>query len=479
MSARKYSAEDIALIEELASAKARVNFYAFRRLMGGTKFVTNWWVKETARHLQAFYERFIAGERPKMLLLAPPQHGKSRMVTDFDAWISGRNPNTKSIFASYSDDLGTRTNSALQRMFDDIKFQKTFPDFRLARAKDAGLRRTSTMLDFVGYDGSFRNTTVLGQVTGQSLDFGLIDDPIKGRKEASSETIRNSTWDWLADDFFTRFSDHAALLMIMTRWHVDDPAGRFLQKFPKTVVLDYPAIATHDELHRKMGEPLFPEFKSKAFIDERRAIMTKASFESLYQQSPIIAGGGMFPIAKFGILTAKPAKAQIKVQCRYWDKAGTHGDGAYTAGVLIAALYDGTYAVLDVRRGQWSAFERETIIHQTAVMDGVQVPVVVEQEPGSGGKESAENTIKMLAGFNVSADKVTGNKEFRAEPYAAQVQAGNFLVMNDTWTRAFLDEHEEFPNGPFKDQVDAATGAFTKVTLGTTYDQSMRWVTGV
>ena len=82
----------------------------------------------------------------------------------------------------------------------------------------------------------------------------------------------------------------------------------------------------------------------------------------------------------------------------------------------------------------------------------------------------------MLAGFKVRADRVTGNKEDRAQPYAAQVQAGNVLLLSGEWNRAFLDEHETFPAGKFKDQVDAAAGAFNKVTSGSTYDTSLAWV---
>jgi predicted phage terminase large subunit-like protein len=87
----------------------------------------------------------------------------------------------------------------------------------------------------------------------------------------------------------------------------------------------------------------------------------------------------------------------------------------------------------------------------------------VEQEPGSGGKESAERSVQMLAGFNVFKDRVKGNKELRAEPYAAQVQAGNIRLLDGKWNRDFLDEHETFPNGKFMDQVDAAGGAFAKL----------------
>jgi predicted phage terminase large subunit-like protein len=88
----------------------------------------------------------------------------------------------------------------------------------------------------------------------------------------------------------------------------------------------------------------------------------------------------------------------------------------------------------------------------------------------SGGKESAENSVRLLKGFRAYADKVTGSKELRAEPYAAQVQGGNVKLVAAQWNRSFLTEHEEFPTGRYKDQVDAATGAFNKLISGSSYD---------
>jgi len=104
--------------------------------------------------------------------------------------------------------------------------------------------------------------------------------------------------------------------------------------------------------------------------------------------------------------------------------------------------------------------DRERRIRQTAEMDGKDVHIVIEQEPGSGGKESAENTIRQLAGFKVTAERVTGDKETRAEPYAAQVQGANVYLVRGAWNRDFMSEHESFPNGKYKDQVDAAAGGF-------------------
>ena len=127
--------------------------------------------------------------------------------------------------------------------------------------------RNSSILEYVGNDGSFRNTTVMGQINGQGLDLGVVDDPIKGRAEAQIEATRDKTWTWFTDDFFGRFSDHAGFVMIMTRWHLDDPVGRWLEHFPDTKVLRYPAIAEQDEKYRKKGEPLFPELKPPSFLE--------------------------------------------------------------------------------------------------------------------------------------------------------------------------------------------------------------------
>ena len=93
------------------------------------------------------------------------------------------------------------------------------------------------------------------------------------------------------------------------------------------------------------------------------------------------------------------------------------------------------------------------------------MPIAIEQEPGSGGKESAETTIRNLAGWRVTADRPTGDKVVRAEPYAAQVQGGNVLLVKGAWNQDFIDEHVSFPVGRAKDQVDAASAAFNLLTL--------------
>ena len=114
------------------------------------------------------------------------------------------------------------------------------------------------------------------------------------------------------------------------------------------------------------------------------------------------------------------------------------------------------------------AIPSEKVIKQTAELDGPETKIIIEQEPGSGGKESAANTILNLAGFNVQADKVTGDKYTRAKPYSAQTEAGNVLVLVASWTEAYLSELHNFDgeDGCRDDQVDASSGAFNKIALG-------------
>jgi predicted phage terminase large subunit-like protein len=209
------------------------------------------------------------------------------------------------------------------------------------------------------------------------------------------------------------------------------------------------------------------------FLLERKRALSQASWESEYQQNPIIVGGGIFPIDKLQVLPFWDRK-DIKRSVRYWDKAATASDdAAYTAGVLMHSMHDGRFVIEHVVRGQWSALEREQKIKYWAEQDRKAIKgsyeIGVEQEPGSGGKESAETTIRMLAGYRVYADKVTGLKEVRAQPFAAQVQGGNVWLVAGAWHDAYRDELETFPSGKWKDQVDASTGAFTRLTNGPQY----------
>ena len=156
---------------------------------------------------------------------------------------------------------------------------------------------------------------------------------------------------------------------------------------------------------------------------------------------------------------------------RYWDKAGTSklkakGKGAHTAGVKMGYVSQGPnkgkFIILDSVRGQWGSSAREQVIRNTAAADGKPTTIWVEQEPGSGGKESAENTVRNLAGYKIKTECPSGDKVVRAEPLSDQVAVGNVIVLKGLWNKEYLDEMRSFPAGR-KDQIDGSSGAFNKM----------------
>jgi predicted phage terminase large subunit-like protein len=477
-----YNEGDVKKTLSLQAANARKSFLWFRHFIR-PGLIDTWWQRDVAQHLMEFWDDLKEGKRPALVLQAPPQHGKTEQVQDFIAWCAGMDPNIKTIFGSYSEDLGIRVNMQLQRIYDSDRFKRVFGLTKINesnQSSDSGRwMRNSSLIEYVNFNGSFRNTTVLGQINGMGLDLGVIDDPIKGRAEASSKVTRDKTWGWFTDDFLGRFSNQAGFLMIMTRWHLDDPAGRWLEHFPQTKVLRYPAIAEKNERYRRKGEALFPEMKPLAFLQARRQVLTQAGWESIYQQNPIAKGGDMFPVDRFKVISSVD-RSQVRRSIRYVDKAGTEDGGAYTAAVLVHDMQDKTTVIEDVIRGQWSSGERETRVMQAAMADKAmckRYSIWFEQEPGSGGKESAEASVRRFKQFSAFADKVTGEKVVRAEPYAGQVQNGNVYLIAGSWNREFLDEHEQYPYGKYLDQVDATAGAFNKLAESVgSYDRSLSWV---
>jgi len=297
--------DSVALIEDYWGALSRERFIDYRRFMRYPNLIEGWFVRDLATHLQQFFVDYKAGNRPTLIIQAPPQHGKSLAVTDFITWAIGTDPTLKIIYASVSERLGIRANREVQRAFHSEKYSSVFPG--LLSGATVGIKRdsaplmNSSAIEFSNGDanhpGSFRNTTIGGLIIGESLDLCIIDDPVKSHEAALSATIREKTWNWFMADAKTRFSDQAALLIVLTRWHVDDMVGRLLDQ--KNInrdhlkVLSYECIAEDDYKYRKRGEVLFPEFKTPEFIQERKNSFHPRIWNALYQQRPTIEGGNI------------------------------------------------------------------------------------------------------------------------------------------------------------------------------------------
>jgi predicted phage terminase large subunit-like protein len=401
-------------------------------------------------YIRAQLDRVTRGDIDRLMLFVPPRHGKSELATvRYPVWRMECDPTLTVIVGAYNKLLADSFSRKARRIAHE---RFALDDER--KAADEWQTEQG---------GVFRAAGVGTGVTGKGARLIVIDDPVKSREEANSPAYRERVWNWYRDDLYTRLEPGGAIILIMTRWHEDDLAGRILasEDGPNWTVVSLPALAEDDDpLGRAPGAALWPARFDEVDLERIRTVLGTQSFTALYQQRPTALEGGLFKRGWFDIVQAVPAQVR---RVRYWDKAGTDSDGDYTAGALIAMDGDGLYYVADVVRGQWSALERERIIRQTAELDGRDVPIWVEQEPGSGGKESAQATIRALAGWTVRAERVTGDKLSRAQPFAAQCEARNVKLVRAPWNAAFLDELTMFPNGRHDDQVDASSGAFAKL----------------
>ena len=190
------------------------------------------------------------------------------------------------------------------------------------------------------------------------------------------------------------------------------------------------------------------------------------------------AAGMYFQRSQLGNILPDVPKDVIQwVRC--WDLAATEktdkGDPAYTAGVLIGKRKDGRYLIADVINRQMSASDVRKTIKLTAQADRAKyrrVRIRLPKDPGQAGKEQAESYIKFLAGFDVVAVAESGSKEARAEPMAAQWQAGNFDIVYGDWNESYLLQLENFPDGKFKDMVDASANGFTELETKSVFSLS-------
>lgn len=409
------------------------------------------WQAPHLSHLRGYLEAIERGEINKLMIFEPPRHGKSSLATiRYPVWRMQRDPELTVIVGAYNQDLATMFSRQARRIAE-----------RFLDVADSE-RKAANEWEITG-GGSFRAVGVGTGVTGRGAKLICIDDPVRSREDANSHAYRDRVWNWYRDDLYTRLEPGGAIILTMTRWHEDDLAGRILagEDAANWIVVTLPALAEdNDPLGRAPGAALWPARFDETDLERIRTVLGAASFTALYQQRPTALEGGLFKRAWFDIVGAVPAQAR---RVRYWDKAGTQDAGDWSCGALLARDSDGVFYIESVIRGQWSALERERVIRQTAELDGRDVAVWIEQEPGSGGKESAEATVRALAGWSVYAERVTGDKLTRAQPLAAQCEARNVKLVRGDWNAAYLDELTMFPNGRHDDQVDATSGAFAKL----------------
>lgn len=209
------------------------------------------------------------------------------------------------------------------------------------------------------------------------------------------------------------------------------------------------------------GELLFERRFSRQAVERDKVSLGSIAHAGQNQQRPAPRGGGMFKRSYFSIVNAVPAGTQF---VRGWDLAATKdGEGARTAGVKIGRTPDGKFIVADCKAERESPAGVRRLIKNTADQDGHSCKISMPKDPGQAGKDQAQQLVGMLEGYTARATPETGDKETRAEPLAAQCEAGNVMLLKGAWNEGFLDEIEVFPSGKLKDIVDASARAFNEL----------------
>lgn len=450
-------------------------------------FRDGWHIRAICQHLEAVTE----GKIKRLLINVPPGTMKSLLTSVFwPAWVWIKQPSKKFMAASYSDYLSMRDSVRCRDLVQSAWYQTRWP---MELKEDQNSKG-----QWNNQSGGWRlATSVGGKGTGAHPDFKLCDDP-HNTKEASSEVERQAVSDWWDGTMETRGAmKDAASIVIMQRLHSGDLSGHLIAKGGWEHIclpMRYEAPAMNEQTGKLVprmqptsigwndprthdGELLWPHVYTAQKVDNLEHVLGIYHAAGQLQQRPTPRGGGKFRREWFKIVTTRPPLVKI---VRFWDKAGTDEsagtEGARTATALIGSYRDPgallpamrvKYIVLHAAAFRRGAAEREAIIKQYAATDRAtygHVATWVEQEPGSGGKESAENTIGNLTGYSCYAERVTGSKEVRADPLCSQASVGKVCLLAGDWNVEFLDELEAFPVGKLKDIVDAASGAFNKLT---------------
>jgi hypothetical protein len=308
-------------------------------------------------------ERVERGELDRVMIFCPPRHGKSEIVSrKFPAWYLGRNPDRQIISASYAQELSDGFGRDVRNLVASDEYARVFPATKLAPdSKAVGRWHTNS-------GGTYLSAGVGSGITGRGADVLSIDDPLKDRKEAESQTIRDTVWNWYTSTAYTRLMPGGAVVVTLTRWHQDDLAGRLLEEAAnggdQWHIVDLPAIDAS-------GEALWPERYDIDALNRIRAAIGERDWSALYQQSPRPLEGSIFKVAQIGMIDGEPNSGR---GVRAWDLAATAATGGrdpdWTVGVKLLKTGEGAFAVADVVRIRGAPEDVEATILATASRDG-------------------------------------------------------------------------------------------------------------
>jgi predicted phage terminase large subunit-like protein len=425
------------------------------------KYDPGWVHKDICDKLEWFSAAVAAKQSPRLMIFMPPRHGKSEIGSrSFPAWHLGRYPHHEFIGCSYGSDLANGFSRKVRDLVRDAGFGHIFGECRVNKDSQSVEQWLTTA------GGGYSAAGVGGPITGKGAHVLVIDDPVKNRADAESGTSREAVWDWYTSTAYTRLAPGGGVLVILTRWHDDDLAGRLLRKQAEGegdewVVVEYPAEAVHDELFRKAGDPLHAErYDTEALARIKRAVGPR-DWQALYQQNPTPDDGDYFNKGMFQWYGPQDIPPYTDMNFyTAWDFAiGEKEQNDYSVGITVGVDKNDRAYVVDIQRGHWGTME---LVDKVLEVYRVWRPAITGLERGH-----IEMTLRPFIDKRIREERLTSfyieelnpgkrDKIARARSIQGRMQQGLvYFRKNCNATAGMVAEMMRFPNGIHDDTVDA------------------------
>jgi predicted phage terminase large subunit-like protein len=372
----------------------------------------------------------------------------------FPAWYLGHHPDREIITCSYGLDRALINARDCRDMLTSPWHVGAFGTRLRPDVQAAHYWRTNA-------GGGILAAGVGGAITGSGANVLIIDDPVKNYEEAHSLTYRDAAWHWYCTTAYTRLRPRAAVIVIQTRWHQDDLAGRILADDGGAwKVISYPAL-------NEAGDWLWPERYTAAEY-ERLRLLNAYSWEALYQQRPTAPEGGLFKLAWFTYYNGEQPVYERVIQS--WDTAFKTGQAADYSACTTWGQAGGEYYLLDVYRAR---IEYPELKARAIALNARWNPSHVIVEDKASGQSLIQD-LQRTTGLPIIPIKAEQDKTARAAPITGYVEAGRVhLPQAAPWLGDFLGEVGEFPHGAHDDQVDSMVHALAYMTKGA--DAGITW----
>lgn len=390
------------------------------------------------------------GEAERVMVFMPPGSAKSTYASAiFPAWYLGRRPQNSIIACSHTQELADSFGRRVRNLFASAEHGEVF-GVTVAQDSSAANRWSTTA------GGEYFAIGVGGSVSGRRADLGIIDDPVKSRQAADSELERQRTWDWYVHDFLPRLKPGAAQILVMTRWHDDDLAGRLLERERhRWRIIELPMEAmTGDLLGREPGERLWPDWFTQDMVDAAK--LDVRAWNALYQQQPAAEEGDYFKLDWFGEYDEIPENA---IRYGASDYAVTEGAGDYTEhGIFAVDAWSNVY-IEDWWRGQaaadrWIDQQCDMVIaHEPLGWFGEAGPIRRAVEPFLYRRMTERKAFCRIEWLASIADKPTRCRSFQALASMGKVM----LPRVAPWKADLLGQLTRFPAGRHDDAVDVCS----------------------